>query len=95
MNWIRLFRNMAAVFPAVLLSACGGSYFVMPEEGAHTTYKEVESDRNGHFMLKLDPDCRGIVYRDFTILRNPDEPFPFKVYIGLNSRERAEWRVDP
>lgn len=90
-----LFGKMAAVCLPLLLSACGGSYFIMPEEGTYTTYKEVEADRNGHFMLKLASDCKGVVYRDFTITRNTDEPFPFRIYVGLNSRERAEWRVDP
>lgn len=79
-------------FLILTLTGCFSATYTIPESGTAVPQEELIADVRGNFYLDLSHFSK-VHYNGFTISRS--ELYPLRVYVQANTKNYADWRVDP
>lgn len=74
------------------LTGCFSTTYTIPEGGTQVPKEQLVMDVRGNYYLDLE-NCSSVRHNGFSISR--DELYPLRVYVQVNTKDYADWRIDP
>ena len=74
------------------LTGCFSTAYTIPEAGTEVSKDDLIADVRGNYYLDLS-NRSAVRYNGFSISRT--DLYPLRVYVQVNNKNYADWRVDP
>lgn len=87
-----IFFLFLAIGLPLFLTGCFGMTYTIPESGTEVPKDQLIADVRGNYYLDLE-NFSTVRYNGFSISRK--ELYPLRVYVQVNTKNYADWRIDP